>query len=150
MGERDRVSAPATTLLRAIDIEKRYGATPALDGVSLDVENGEFLTLLGPSGSGKTTFLMILAGFVSPTRGRLEENGEDVTERPPEERNYGMVFQGYALFPHMTVEDNIAFPLRTRRMDAGERRRRAIALFDLDGAKKRGRRGTHAISLPHP
>jgi putative spermidine/putrescine transport system ATP-binding protein len=127
------VSAPSTTLLRAIDIEKRYGATPALDGVSLDIEDGEFLTLLGPSGSGKTTFLMILAGFVAPTRGRLEENGVNVTERPPEQRRYGMVFQGYALFPHMTVEDNIAFPLRTRGVAAGERGRRVHEIVETVG-----------------
>ncbi|HUE45839.1 MAG TPA: ABC transporter ATP-binding protein [Aestuariivirgaceae bacterium] len=127
------MSAPATTLLRAIDIEKRYGATAALDGVSLDIEDGEFLTLLGPSGSGKTTFLMILAGFVAPTRGRLEEDGADVTERPPEERHYGMVFQGYALFPHMTVEDNIAFPLRTRGVGSGERRRRVHEIVEIVG-----------------
>jgi putative spermidine/putrescine transport system ATP-binding protein len=127
------LSAPATTLLRAIDIEKRYGATAALDGVSLDIEDGEFLTLLGPSGSGKTTFLMILAGFVAPTRGRLEEDGADVTERPPEQRQYGMVFQGYALFPHMTVEDNIGFPLRTRGVGAGERRRRVREIVEIVG-----------------
>ncbi len=146
MGERDRVSAPATTLLRAIDIEKCYGTTPALDGVSLDVETGEFLTLLGPSGSGKTTFLMILAGFVAPTSGRLEENGEDVTERPPEARNYGMVFQGYALFPHMTVEDNIAFPLRTRRMDAGERRRLVGDIVETVGLTEHLRKRPNQLS----
>jgi putative spermidine/putrescine transport system ATP-binding protein len=138
--------SPATTLLRAIDIEKRYGATAALDGVSLDVENGEFLTLLGPSGSGKTTFLMVLAGFVAPTHGRLEENGEDVTERPPEERNYGMVFQGYALFPHMTVEDNIAFPLRTRRMDAGERRRLVRDIVETVGLTEQLKKRPNQLS----
>jgi putative spermidine/putrescine transport system ATP-binding protein len=105
----------------------------ALDGVSLDIEDGEFLTLLGPSGSGKTTFLMILAGFVAPTRGRLEEDGADVTERPPEQRHYGMVFQGYALFPHMTVEDNIGFPLRTRGVGGGERRRRVHEIVEIVG-----------------
>ncbi len=111
-------------LLQAIDIRKSYGPAVALDGISLDIRAGEFLTLLGPSGSGKTTFLMILGGFTVPSSGRLLHGGIDVTHRPPEQRRYGMVFQGYALFPHMTVEENIAFPLRVQRVPAAQRRRR--------------------------
>ncbi len=114
--------AEATPFLRASGIEKHYGQTRALDGISLDIANGEFLTLLGPSGSGKTTFLMILSGFVSASAGSLHELGTDITRRPPEARDYGMVFQGYALFPHMSVEDNVAFPLRVRGMERGTRR----------------------------
>ncbi|QDL93633.1 ABC transporter ATP-binding protein [Paroceanicella profunda] len=116
------MTAGAQPFLRASGIEKHYGQTKALAGISLDIANGEFLTLLGPSGSGKTTFLMILSGFVNASAGTLHELGTDITSRPPEARDYGMVFQGYALFPHMSVEDNVAFPLRVRGMDRGARR----------------------------
>jgi putative spermidine/putrescine transport system ATP-binding protein len=102
--------------LHAIDIGKSFGAFEALKNLSLDVARGEFLTLLGPSGSGKTTFLMILAGFEKATRGRLMSDGVDITAKSAEARSFGMVFQGYALFPHMTVEQNIAFPLRIRKV----------------------------------
>src|ERR1700752_1020015 len=84
------------------------------------VGRGEFLTLLGPSGSGKTTFLMILAGFQQPTSGRLLSEGDDITARSAEARSFGMVFQGYALFPHMTVAQNIAFPLQVRKVPRSE------------------------------
>jgi len=95
-------------------VSKHYGATRALDEVSLNVAGGEFLTLLGPSGSGKTTMLMAIAGFVAPTGGRILLNGQPIQHLPPEKRNFGMVFQGYALFPHLTVARNIAFPLEVR------------------------------------
>ncbi len=120
-------------LLQAIDIRKSYGPAVALDGISLDIAAGEFLTLLGPSGSGKTTFLMILGGFTTPTGGRLIQGGVDVTRKPPEQRRYGMVFQGYALFPHMTVEENIAFPLRVQRASGAERRRKLDAIIAAVG-----------------
>src|SRR5207245_35561 len=81
----------------------------AVDGISLDIAKGEFLTLLGPSGSGKTTTLMMIAGFEEPASGVIELGGEDLTRRKPYERNIGVVFQNYALFPHMTVEENVAF-----------------------------------------
>ena len=90
------------------------GRVNAVDGLSLDITKGEFLTLLGPSGSGKTTTLMMIAGFEEPTSGVIELGGEDLTRRKPYERNIGVVFQNYALFPHMTVERNVAFPLRMR------------------------------------
>jgi putative spermidine/putrescine transport system ATP-binding protein len=109
--------------LSAIGIGKNFGPFRALLNVSLDIYRGEFLTLLGPSGSGKTTFLMILAGFEAPTEGRLVAEGVDVTATPAEARSYGMVFQGYALFPHMSVEANIAFPLKVRGAPAAEVRR---------------------------
>jgi putative spermidine/putrescine transport system ATP-binding protein len=120
-------------LLQAKDIRKAYGSAVALDGISLDIAAGEFLTLLGPSGSGKTTFLMILGGFVAPSSGRLIQGNADITHLPPEQRRYGMVFQGYALFPHMTVEENIAFPLKVQRVAAAERRRLVDAMITAVG-----------------
>jgi len=96
-------------------ISKRYGELHALESISLDVAAGEFLTLLGPSGSGKSTLLAVLAGFTEPDRGCLSLNGDDITRRPPEARRFGVVPQGYGLFPHLTAYENIAFPLRVRR-----------------------------------
>jgi putative spermidine/putrescine transport system ATP-binding protein len=93
---------------------KRFGKFTAVDGVSLDVSQGDFLTLLGPSGSGKTTLLMMIAGFVMPTSGHILSGGKDITTVPPERRNFGMVLQGYALFPHLSVFDNVAFSLKVR------------------------------------
>jgi len=118
---------------RALDITKSYGQVLALDRVSIDIAQGEFLTLLGPSGSGKTTFLMCLAGFVEPTSGRLEEAGVDITRQPAEDRRFGMVFQGYALFPHMSVADNVAFPLRVTGLPRRERSSRVAEMLDTVG-----------------
>ena len=94
----------------------RYEGFEALKGVSLDVQPGEFLTLLGPSGSGKTTLLRIVAGLIHPTSGRVKINAEDITEVPARKRDIGLVFQNYALFPHLTVSENLAFPLKLRRI----------------------------------
>jgi putative spermidine/putrescine transport system ATP-binding protein len=116
-------------------ITKQYGAFHAVRDVSLHVEQGRFLTLLGPSGSGKTTLLMMIAGFTRPTAGRLRLDGRDITDLPPEQRNFGMVFQGYALFPHLTVRQNIEFPLQLRRIAAAERARlsrRTLEMVQLD------------------
>ncbi len=124
------------TGLEAVAIGKSFGAFQALQDVSLDIAPGEFLTLLGPSGSGKTTFLMILAGFQSPSSGRLLSAGVDITGRPAEARSFGMVFQGYALFPHKTVEQNIAFPLQVRgfpRHDIARRVAAMVARVGLQG-----------------
>ena len=112
-------------------LTKRYGSIAAVDDVSLQVERGQFLTLLGPSGSGKTTILMCIAGFVAPTSGAVLLDGRDITALPPERRDFGMVFQGYALFPHMTVAENVAFPLRVRRLGAAEREAKVRAALDL-------------------
>lgn len=106
--------------LRVSQLSKTYGAVNALRSISLDVREGEFLSLLGPSGSGKTTLLMSIAGFVEPTSGRIQLDSVDITDLKPERRDLGMVFQGYALFPHMTVAQNIAFPLKVRRKPAAE------------------------------
>jgi len=126
---------PANALI--VDrVGKQYGDFTAVDDVSLTIEPGRFLTLLGPSGSGKTTLLMMIAGFVSPTRGRIFLGDTDITNLPPELREFGMVFQGYALFPTMSVRDNIGFPLRLRSV-ARERIRsevdRMLDIVELGG-----------------
>ncbi len=98
-------------------LRKTYGSAVALDGVDLTVQAGEFVTLLGPSGSGKTTLLMSIAGFTRPDEGGIVVDGQDVTFMDPEDRDFGLVFQGYALFPHLSVAENIAFPLKVRKWD---------------------------------
>ncbi|BBK30513.1 putative spermidine/putrescine transport system ATP-binding protein [Stella humosa] len=121
-------------------IEKRFGAVTAIGGVDLAVEAGEFLTLLGPSGSGKTTLLKVIAGFEMPDRGTVRIGQADITRAPPGRRNIGMVFQNYALFPHLTVERNVAFPLAVRhvpRAEIGRRVQEALALVELDGYQAR-------------
>ena len=122
--------ASSEPLLRVQGLRKLFGATVALDGVDFSLAPGEFLTLLGPSGSGKTTTLMSIAGFVTPTAGEIFHRGEPITRRQPEERGFGMVFQGYALFPHMTVEQNVKFPLSIRGVSAAEARSRARAALE--------------------
>nr|WP_246522725.1 ABC transporter ATP-binding protein [Neoroseomonas eburnea] len=112
-------------------LSKRYGDFVAVNDVSLEVGKGEFLTLLGPSGSGKTTILMAIAGFVAPSDGAILLDGRDITPLPPEKRDFGMVFQGYALFPHMTVAENVAFPLRVRGMSKADRDAKVRGALDL-------------------
>jgi putative spermidine/putrescine transport system ATP-binding protein len=111
-------------------LRKDYGNVVALATLSLAIKEGEFVTLLGPSGSGKTTTLMMVAGFEAPTAGSILISGESVVNRPPYRRNIGVVFQSYALFPHMTVEANVAYPLRMRRVGGNEVRRRVAAALD--------------------
>jgi putative spermidine/putrescine transport system ATP-binding protein len=112
-------------------ISKHYGMVRAVDGVDLDVARGEFLTLLGPSGSGKTTMLMMIAGFNAPSAGEILLDGRAITHLPPEKRNFGMVFQGYALFPHLSVFDNVAFPLKVRRKPPDEIQREVRRVLEL-------------------
>jgi putative spermidine/putrescine transport system ATP-binding protein len=111
------------------------GRVNAVDGISLDIAKGEFLTLLGPSGSGKTTTLMMIAGFEAPTSGAIELAGEELTRRKPYERNIGVVFQNYALFPHMTVERNVAFPLRMRAFPRARQAARVREVLELVGLR---------------
>src|SRR5580658_6506385 len=121
-------------------LEKRYGSVGAVCGVSLDIRSGEFLTLLGPSGSGKTTTLMMIAGFETPTGGDIAIDGTSVVAMPPYRRNIGMVFQNYALFPHLTVADNIGFPLKQRGVGKAERAKlvgEALELVHLPGYGER-------------
>ena len=121
-------------------LTKRFGDVLAVDNISLEVRRGEFITLLGPSGSGKTTIMMMIAGFQMPTSGKIFIEEEMVIFKPPFKRNVGMVFQNYALFPHMTVYDNIAFPLRMRKVEeniVSEQVEGALALIKLSGLGKR-------------
>ncbi|AWM86017.1 ABC transporter ATP-binding protein [Microvirga sp. 17 mud 1-3] len=110
---------------------KQFGSFKAVDDLSLDIAQGEFLTLLGPSGSGKTTLLMMIAGFVQPNSGNIFLDNRPIIHLPPEARNFGMVFQGYALFPHMSVFENVAFPLKVRKVPREEIKRRVEAALDL-------------------
>jgi spermidine/putrescine ABC transporter ATP-binding subunit len=126
---RPLVSAGASVALR--NVEKRYQNVGAVRGISLDIESGEFVTLLGPSGSGKTTTLMMAAGFETPDAGDIEIDGRSVVALPPHKRGIGMVFQNYALFPHLTVAENIAFPLRQRGVDKATRARLVSESLDL-------------------
>src|SRR5882757_7718278 len=110
--------------VRLTSLSKRYGQHTALESMDLTVGRGEFLTLLGPSGSGKTTLLNLIAGMIMPSLGRIEIDGRDVTDLPTNRRGLGMVFQNYALMPHLTAFENIAFPLRVRKMPEREIRRK--------------------------
>jgi spermidine/putrescine transport system ATP-binding protein len=112
-------------------VSKRYGDVVAVAGVDLDIREGEFLTLLGPSGCGKTTTLRMIAGFILPSSGTVLLGDEDVTRLPPNKRDIGMVFQDYALFPHMTIAENIAFGLVERRVDRARIDRRVKELLEL-------------------
>ncbi len=126
--------------IQLIDLEKHFREIRAVDGVSLDVLSGEFFSLLGPSGCGKTTTLRMIGGFELPTRGRILLRGRDVTADPPDKRPVNMVFQNYALFPHLDVGENIAFGLRRRSVETGEITRRvgeALDLVNLGGYGKR-------------
>lgn len=122
------------------NVSKFYGSFQALDCVSLEAKAGEFLTILGSSGSGKTTLLKIIAGFEAANRGQILINGQDIAGKKPYERNIGMLFQNYALFPHMTVAENIAYPLKLRKLpkdEIAERVNSIIKLIKLDGMEKR-------------
>jgi len=126
--------------IRLEGVSKHYGALRAADDVDLVVAEGEFLTILGPSGSGKSTLLLLIAGLLAPTQGRIHLGARDVTEAPAQARNIGLVFQSYALFPHMTVFDNVAFPLGVRGVARAEARNKvteALRLVRLAGMEQR-------------
>ena len=138
------MASPAADIdIRIVGVRKRYGDVAAVDGVDLDVARGEFFTMLGPSGSGKTTTLRMIAGFERPDEGRIELGGTDVSGRPPFDRPVNTVFQDYALFPHMTVQQNVEYGLRVRKVAKSERRAKAseaLARVRLEGygARKPG------------
>jgi putative spermidine/putrescine transport system ATP-binding protein len=126
--------------IRLQDLRKSFGETMAVAGIDLEIRDGEFFSMLGPSGSGKTTVLRLIAGFEAPTAGRIELAGQEVTGLAPFERDVHTVFQDYALFPHMTVEQNVAYPLKVRRVPKAERlvrARKALTEVRLDGFGKR-------------
>ena len=121
----------ATPDVEAIALYRSYGEVAAVDGVDLAIAPGEFFTLLGPSGSGKTTTLRLIAGFEQPDSGRILLGGTDVTSRPPYARNVNTVFQDYALFPHMTIEQNVAYGLMVKKVPKAQRRQRAGEALEM-------------------
>jgi putrescine transport system ATP-binding protein len=132
--------ASGTPLLRIDAVVKTFGQSRAVDALSLDIHAGEFFALLGPSGCGKTTLLRMLAGFETPDAGRILLDGRDIAQVPPHQRPVNMMFQNYALFPHLSVRDNIAFGLKRARLPSADIKARVsemIALVKLDGLEKR-------------
>lgn len=123
--------AGSTVHVRFDRVSKRYGAVLAVKDLTLNIVRGEFLTLLGPSGSGKTTALMMLAGFEEPSSGAISVDGRRIDNMPANRRGIGMVFQNYALFPHMTVAENLAFPLQVRKLGKAEIEQRVNATLDM-------------------
>jgi putative spermidine/putrescine transport system ATP-binding protein len=133
-------STSADIDIRIVGLRKRYGDVAAVDGVDIDIARGEFFTLLGPSGSGKTTTLRMIAGFERPDEGRIELGGTDVSDRPPFDRPVNTVFQDYALFPHMTVQQNVEYGLRVKKVPKADRRQKAgeaLSLVRLEGFGER-------------
>src|SRR3954452_24326452 len=133
-------SAASAPDIRLAGVRKLYGGVVAVDGVDLEIRRGEFFTLLGPSGAGKTTCLRMIAGFERPDEGRIELGGDDVSRLPPAERDVNTVFQDYALFPHMTVGQNVAYGSKVKRVAKGERAKRveeALAMVRLEGYAER-------------
>ena len=138
------------TLISIRNVEKHFGKVTALNGVSVDIREGEFFSLLGPSGCGKTTLLRMISGFEMPSAGDIHIGGEDMSEVPPNLRPTNMVFQSYAIFPHLTVAENVGYGLKKQRLAKAELAARvdeALALVDLDGY---GTREPHApVSYTH-
>ena len=135
------MAGSAEAFVKFADVQKSYdGETLVVKSLNMDIARGEFLTMLGPSGSGKTTTLLMLAGFEVPTHGRIFLDGRPIDNMPPHKRDIGMVFQNYALFPHMTVEENLAFPLQVRKVGKPEiaaRIKRALEMVRLGPYGKR-------------
>lgn len=125
-------NAPSIAI-RFQDVRRHFGTVKALDGVSFEIEDGEFFSMLGPSGSGKTTSLRLIAGFDQPTSGEVRLHGRDMSQVPPFDRDVNTVFQDYALFPHMSIWQNVAYGLMIRKVGRGERRRQADAMLETVG-----------------
>jgi spermidine/putrescine transport system ATP-binding protein len=126
--------------VRLVDVVKKFGDAVAVDHIDLEVRDGEFFSLLGPSGCGKTTTLRMIGGFEQPTSGLIELDGHDVTWLPPYQRNVNTVFQSYALFPHLTIYENVAFGLRRKRVKDAEIKSRVsemLRLVELPGYERR-------------
>jgi putative spermidine/putrescine transport system ATP-binding protein len=132
--------------LELTGVEKKFGPTVAVEGFDLAAERGEFVSFLGPSGCGKTTTLRMIAGFERPTGGRIDIDGEDVTDKAPSKRNVGMVFQSYALFPNMSVADNIGFGLKVRKRPTDQIKKRVSELLELINLPDKGSRYPYQLS----
>jgi putative spermidine/putrescine transport system ATP-binding protein len=135
-----RAGGDGIPAVRLVGLQKHFGDVVAVAGIDLEIAEGEFFSMLGPSGSGKTTTLRMIAGFELPTAGRIELRGQDVSRLPPFDRDVNTVFQDYALFPHMTVGDNVGYGLMVRKVGREERRQRvvdALRMVRLDGYEKR-------------
>ncbi|TDB82808.1 ABC transporter ATP-binding protein [Micromonospora sp. KC721] len=145
-GAGDKPAAATGKSLSVVALRKTYGQMVAVEDASMEIAAGEFVTFLGSSGSGKTTTLMMIAGFVEPDSGTITVGGRDVTRLDPQKRNLGFVFQQYLLFPHMTVAENIAFPLQLRGVPKDEIRRRVFETLDLVGLSGFGNRKPRQLS----
>src|SRR5665648_53914 len=132
--------------LQVVNLRRSWGSVCALDGLSLDIAAGELVALLGPSGCGKSTVLRIIAGLDEADSGQVLVEGTDIANLPANQRDMGMVFQAYSLFPNMTARDNVAFGLRVRRVSAKVRRRRVDELLELVGLSSHARRFPHQLS----
>lgn len=137
------MSTPAAEF---VNVSQNYGGALAVDSINLQIPEGKLTTLLGPSGCGKTTSLRMLAGYLQPTAGQIIIGGEDATKLPPEKRNLGMVFQSYALFPHLSVEDNVGYGLKLRRIPAPERKARVAECLEMVGLGHLAARKPKALS----
>jgi putative spermidine/putrescine transport system ATP-binding protein len=140
------MTEPGEVAIRLVGLRKVFGAVTAVDGIDLEVGAGEFFSMLGPSGSGKTTVLRLVAGFERPTDGRVLLAGEDVTDQPPFARDVNTVFQDYALFPHLSVRDNVEYGLRVKKVRRHERRSRAEAALETVRLAGYGDRRPHELS----
>ena len=127
----ETVTDDTDSVVRIDGVTKEFGSLRAVDDVTVPIEDGEFITILGPSGAGKTTLLHMIAGFETPTDGEIYIDGEPVSDKPPNERDIGLVFQSHALFPHMTVKENIAFPLKMRRENVEDITERVADVLEL-------------------
>ncbi|UPO77382.1 ABC transporter ATP-binding protein [Arthrobacter sp. Helios] len=137
------MSTPAAEF---VNVSQNYGGSLAVDSINLQIEEGKLTTLLGPSGCGKTTSLRMLAGYLQPTAGQIIIGGSDATKLPPEKRNLGMVFQSYALFPHLTIADNVGYGLKLRKVPAAERKARIAECLDMVGLGHLAERKPKALS----
>jgi len=140
------MSNPRVPAVKVAGLAKSYGAVEALKGIDLEVAAGEYFVLLGPSGGGKTTLLRLIGGFIRPTRGELFLHGRDVSALPPDRRPTSMVFQSYALFPHMSVAQNVGYGLRIKKLPKEEIRDKVDAMLDMVGLASLGARQPHELS----
>ncbi len=142
----DTAGAAQAPYLRITNLTKMFGAFTALDSVSLDIHEGEFVCFLGPSGCGKTTLLRAIAGLDIQTSGQIEQAGRDISALPPDERDFGIVFQSYALFPNLTVNKNIAYGLQNRKVAKADIEKRVTELLELVGLQTEGRKHPSQLS----